>query len=401
MKILFLSDVPLNNPVSGSEQVLNQQATGLARDGMDVCAITRQEEPPSWTIRNVGGVQEGSFHAPANEILKSSISILKYPSKFYNRFYNENPFQAVISHQPFTCFSLFIRRKILNLPMIYVFHSPSHEEYQISHENRSFLRILPQAEVRRMIESFCVKKAQKVVALSHFMKEKLQDIHGIAPVRVGVNPGGVDLNHFKPPHDRGAAKKELGFNNNKIQLLTVRNLEPRMGLDNLLKAIFILKEKQVNTHLVIGGEGVEQRNLEKLILKYSLADDVTMTGFISPELLPQYYGAADFFILPTRLLEGFGLVTPESMACGTPVLGTPIGGTIEILSGFDPRFLFRDTSPESMVDTIRFAIEEYFYEKNKYEALRLRCREYAVNKYSWKRHTDHLISMLQEVVHHR
>jgi glycosyltransferase involved in cell wall biosynthesis len=398
MKILFLSDVPLENPVSGAEQVLNQQATGLARVGMDVYAITRQKDYPPLIIRNVAGVREGSYRAPANEILKSSICLLKYPSRFFDRFNDTIPFQAVICHQPFNCFSLFIRKRIRNVPMIYVFHSPSHKEYKLLNEDKNFLSILPHAEGRRMIECFCIKKAQKILALSHYMKEKVQDIHGISSTRIDVNPGGVDLDQFKPPRDRNAARTALGFAHKKVHLFTVRNLEPRMGIDNLLKAIFILKRRQLDVHLIVGGEGVEQRNLERLILEYGLVDDVTMTGFIPLELLPQYYGAADFFILPTRLLEGFGLVTPESMACGTPVLGTPVGGTKEILSGFDPKFLFRDTSPDAMADGILEAIDKYLVEKRTYDELRFRCRKYAAENYSWKRHTDQLISVLEEAL---
>ncbi|MBW2032859.1 MAG: hypothetical protein JRI94_04590 [Deltaproteobacteria bacterium] len=53
MKILFIADVPLEEPTSGSEQVLHQQAVGLAREGMEVYAITRQEGLPSFTIRDV------------------------------------------------------------------------------------------------------------------------------------------------------------------------------------------------------------------------------------------------------------------------------------------------------------------------------------------------------------
>ncbi len=107
---------------------------------------------------------------------------------------------------------------------------------------------------------------------------------------------------------------------------------------------------------------------------------------------------ADFFILPSRKLEGFGLVTPESLACGTPVLGTPVGGTREILSGFAPDFLFRDTSPEAMVQGIQKAIARFFPNSQRYERLRYRCREYAEKSYSWQRHTNQLESILDELV---
>jgi len=397
MKILFIADVPLENPTSGSEQVLHQQSIGLSLQGMDVYAITRQKDQPKWIIRTLKGIQEGTYCASKQDMIRAFISLACYPSKFYKRFKKNMPFQAVVSHQPFTCFSLLVARKLLNIPMIYVLHSPSHEEYLLSHENESWLKNLLHIKARRMIERFCLQRSNKIMALSHYMEQKVKEIHRIPADRIVVNPGGVDLDLFKPPQNRRLLKKELGFLESKIHLLTVRNLEPRMGLDNLIKCIYLLKKEKIEVYLIIGGEGIERENLENLVSEYGLLDDVTMTGFIPSELLPRYYGAADFFILPTRRLEGFGLVTPESMACGTPVLGTPVGGTKEILSGFDSHFLFRDTSSETMADGIRLALENYFTDKKKYKELRLRCREYAEKNYSWQRHIDQLKSILLEI----
>jgi len=249
-----------------------------------------------------------------------------------------------------------------------------------------------------MIERFCLKRAAKIMVLSRYMKERVRHIHGISASKIVVNPGGVDLQRFRPPQNRKALKHKLGFPEGKIHLLTVRNLEPRMGIENLLKCIRILKKDQDSIHLILGGEGVERENLEKFIGEYGLLDDVSMAGFIPPDILPAYYGAADLFVLPTLHLEGFGLVTPESMACGTPVLGTPVGGTKEILSSFDPRFLFRDTSPEAMSEGIRRAVGEFFVRKKQYNQLRLDCREYAAKNYSWPRHTNQLKSILDEIL---
>jgi len=398
MKILFIADVPLENPTSGSEQVLNQQTIGLSCQGMDVYAITRQKDQPKWIIRTLEGVREGTYCASEQDMIRAFISLSCYPSRFYKRFKKNMPFQAAVSHQPFTCFSLLVARKLPKIPMIYVFHSPSHEEYLLSHENKSWLTNFPNLLVRRIIERFCLKRAIKIMALSYYMEQKVKEIHGIPADRIVVNPGGVELDLFKPPQNRRLLKKELGFLESKIHLLTVRNLEPRMGLDNLIKCIHILKKEKMEVHLIIGGEGVERENLESLIKELDLVDEITMTGFIPIDMLHHYYGASDFFVLPTRKLEGFGLVTPESMACGTPVLGTPVGGTKEILSGFDPQFLFKDTSSEAMADGIRSAIKNYFNEKKKYEELRLRCREYAENSYSWKRHIDQLKLILEEIL---
>ena len=398
MKILFIADVPLENPTSGSEVVLHNQAIGLASEGMKVYAITRQAVPLSWTIRTFKGIQEGSYYALAQNMIPAFFSLVRFPSIFYKRFKKNIPFQAAVCHQPFNCISLLVRRKLQKVPMIYVFHSPSHDEYLLSHKNKNWLTNFPNILVRRIIERVCLKRAMKIMVLSHYMGQKVTEIHGIPADRILVNPGGVDIDLFKPLQDRGMLKQKLGFHKNKLHLLTIRNLEPRMGLDNLLQCIYLLKKNHMDIHLIIGGEGIERENLENLINTYGLDDEVTMKGFIPSDFLPHYYGAADFFILPTRSLEGFGLVTPESMACGTPVLGTPVGGTREILSGFDSQFLFSDTSPDAMADGIQMAMRKYFDEKEKYNELRHRCREYAEKNYSWKQHIDQLKSILEGII---
>ena len=398
MKILFVSDVPLEKPASGAEQMLNSQASRLADEDLEVYAITRQSGPPKCIIRDVSGVREGAYHASPRHLLSFMLSALRYPVNFYKKFKQNSPFSLIIGHQPFNLFVLFVFRKILNVPLLYFFHSPCHEEYLLKHENRNALRNYFPAKLRKMIENFCIIKSNKIMVASQFMKQKVMDIHGIAGDRIVVNPGGVDIDIFHKPVDRILLKKKLGFPENKVHLLTVRNLEPRMGLDMLLRSMSILNAKQTNAHLTIGGAGPEKSNLERLIDELDIARHVNMAGFIPAELLPHYYGAADFFIIPTRQLEGFGLVTPESLACGTPVLGTPVGGTKEILSNFDARFLFRDSTPEAIAEGIEAAIKGYLGSEEKYSDLRIRCRKFAKRNYSWQRHLRQLRSVCDDIL---
>ena len=398
MSLLFVADVPLENPTSGSEQVLHQQAMGLASRGMGVYVIARHNRLAGWDVRGLNGIREGRYGIRENEILSSALSIYRFPSCLYGRFAQETAFDIAICHQPFNCFSLLARRKIKNLPMIYVFHSPSHEEYMLSHGRGTGIQDHLQARIRRSLERYCLRQSDRIMVLSHYMRGKVGSLHRMDPSRIVVNPGGADFGRFSPPEDRGKAKRELGLPEGKVHLLTVRNLEPRMGLDNLIKCMHLLRQREIAVHLTIGGEGEERGNIETLISEYSLSDDVTLKGFVPNEPLPEFYGAADFFVLPTRSLEGFGLVTIESMACGTPVLGTPIGGTKEILSGFGEEFLFRDASPEAMADGIQAAIERYLTDENAYDALRSRCRQYVENNYSWERHIDTLETLIEEMV---
>ena len=107
---------------------------------------------------------------------------------------------------------------------------------------------------------------------------------------------------------------------------------------------------------------------------------------------------SDFFILPTRDLEGFGLVTPESMSCGTPVLGTPVGATREILSKFNREFLFDDTTPSAMACGIQAAVKNYLEDEAKYTELRDNCRHFARNNYAWQRHIQKLQSIISSAI---
>ena len=121
-------------------------------------------------------------------------------------------------------------------------------------------------------------------------------------------------------------------------LFTVRNLVPRMGLENLLEAVTMLGEEQRNLLLLIGGEGQLRPRLEELIRSRGLQDSVQLLGFVPEDQLAKYYQASDLVVLPTlRLGKGSGLVTVEAaVACGTPVVGTPVGARFKVLSTVDP-----------------------------------------------------------------
>ena len=83
-------------------------------------------------------------------------------------------------------------------------------------------------------------------------------------------------------------------------------------------------------------------------------------------------------------------MTVEALACGTPVLGTPVGGTQEILRNFDPRFLFQSTEADDIAARILTRLPEI--EGN--DELRARCRRYALDHYSW----DVIVSEVEAVM---
>jgi len=138
--------------------------------------------------------------------------------------------------------------------------------------------------------------------------------------------------------------------------------------------------------------------LETQVKELKLEEVVSLRGFISEEHLPLYYQMADFFILPTIALEGFGLITVEAMACGTPVLGTPVGGTREILNKFDPGFLFKDTKPESMAKLIMDKHNSYRDKPDEYRKLSQECRAFVEKYYSWKENIEKTEALFTQLI---
>ncbi len=244
------------------------------------------------------------------------------------------------------------------------------------------------ALVRRM-EYFCYKRAKSVLFLSDYSKKRFLQYYSSRKPRLRVIPGGVDVDMFFPPppiENIPKLRGRLGLPVDGPLLLTVRRLEARMGLENLIAATgeVVQNRPESRFHLVIAGKGTLAANLEALVRQWELEERVHMVGLIPREELPLYYRAADLFLLPTTALEGFGLATVEALASGVPVLGTKVGGTVEVLRAIDDKLLFPGTEPAGLAT----GIERFLNDPDSFHALKDRCRLEAVEKYSWEKVVD-------------
>jgi glycosyltransferase involved in cell wall biosynthesis len=254
---------------------------------------------------------------------------------------------------------------------------------------------------RKLLEKRALRKSDQTVVLSEYTREKLEKAYGLSPAKIHIIPGGVDLDRFKPHDDKRSLRNRLGIPNGHFTLLTVRNLEPRMGLENLIVAFKKVVEDKNDTLLILGGEGPLAPELKSLVREFGIADLVKFTGFIPEKELPYYYQVADLFILPTRELEGFGLVTVEALASGLPVLGTPVGGTKEILARMGPEYLFSDSTPDSMAGLILKSMQTWATNPESYNQISWKCREVAEKYYSWNAHIERLENLFHVAVQQR
>jgi glycosyltransferase involved in cell wall biosynthesis len=183
----------------------------------------------------------------------------------------------------------------------------------------------------------------------------------------------------------------LGLPPERTLLLTVRRLYARMGLENLVRAMAAAAREQPDALLLIGGRGPLQTRLQELIDEHALAEHVHLLGYIADERLPLYYQAADCFVLPSVELEGFGLATLEALACGTPVLGTAVGGTVEVLGNLDRRLLLKSPAAEDIAAGILGHLAAP-------PVTREQCRRYAEEHYSWSRMVVQLERLFSDVI---
>jgi glycosyltransferase involved in cell wall biosynthesis len=171
-----------------------------------------------------------------------------------------------------------------------------------------------------------------------------------------------------------------------------------MGLENFISAFEIAQNGHKDLLLVIGGEGPLEPELKEQVKRCGVEELVRFVGYIADEDLPSYYQMADLFILPTTELEGFGLVTVEALASGLPVLGTPIGGTREILARLGPEYLFDDVTPESMAITILNVLNNWGKDSSAYKAISKTCRQVAEEHYSWENHVSKLEELFYSMI---
>ncbi len=149
-------------------------------------------------------------------------------------------------------------------------------------------------------------------------------------------PGCVDTARFGKTLSRSEARAMFDLPADRPVAVCVRRLVQRMGLEDLIDAAAVMKRHMPDVLIVLAGKGPLDAALKRRIVERGLEAQVRMLGFVPDDRLPHLYRAADLTIVPTTALEGFGLTTIESLAAGTPVLVTPVGGLPEAVERLEP-----------------------------------------------------------------
>lgn len=188
----------------------------------------------------------------------------------------------------------------------------------------------------------------RVITFSNYAKRLIIERHRIPSRKIVIIPGAINKSDYDYKYNNTQIRNEA-----RINLVNISRFEPRKGHDLLLRAIDVLIKKHVNVFLSICGPIIpEMFPLLKLYEDLRLYNNVRFVHYLSPEEKRKLISQADLFVMPSRELETFGLTIIESLACGTPVIGTPVGAIPEVLSLVDGRLITKTVSHESIARAI-------------------------------------------------
>lgn len=341
----------------------------LARQGIHVDVFTRSEDDCQPIVRHDLGFGARVIHIPAGpEKPIPVIEIFDYLDQFTEGVVEfakaENAtYDLIHSHYWMSGFvAEGLRRAWGDLPIMQMFHTLGHMKNRIA---QSEAERAPAVRIEG--ESHVVEIVDRIVAATLAEYAQLHWLYGVDIKKVVTIPPGVDLDRFRPI-PKEIAKKRLDIGEDYRMIMFAGRIEPLKGIDTLLLAIALIQRYSPDAIknvvvAIIGGDpwsdnpDDEMARLRELRHQLGVSDIVTFLGAMDQDLLPNYYAAAEMVIMPSHY-ESFGMVALESMAVGTPVIASEVGGLAFLVQDGLNGFLVPSRDPEALAERIFTLLED-------------------------------------------
>jgi glycosyltransferase involved in cell wall biosynthesis len=312
----------------------------LSRDGIELHGLVAGSA-------DVSRASHGLVHAfaPEDAPVLARMRALRAAASAWLR---ERPDALIVSHFALNAFPVLSQAR--RHPLVVHFQGPWGEESRV--EGETALAVF----AKEMVERAVYRRASHAIVLSTAFGDILAQRYGVPERRIHVIPGGVDVHRFAIAKSREACRRALGWPEGRPIVLCVRRLVRRVGVDTLVDAAAELRKRVPEALVLIAGRGPLKAELEARIVGRGLANHVRLLGFLADSALPAAYRAADLSVVPTAALEGFGLVTVESLAAGTPCVVTPVGGLTDVVAPFAPQLVSRSPNAVDIAETLARAL---------------------------------------------
>jgi phosphatidylinositol alpha-mannosyltransferase len=213
------------------------------------------------------------------------------------------PLDIVHVHEPLTPFVPWIVLMRSRVPLVGTFHVHREEGHRFYPSTAWALQPL----ARRLRARVVVSEAARRTVAPHF------------PGEYQIVPNGIEVERFRAPQSR-----PTGWLADRRHVLYVGRLEPRKGVEHVIRAMARIRRQAPDATLAIVGDGSERMRLTHLA--HELGVPVQFAGRVTDERLPAYLQAADVVCSPALGGESFGIVLLEAMACAKPIVASRIEG---------------------------------------------------------------------------
>lgn len=190
-----------------------------------------------------------------------------------------------------------------------------------------------------------IRWADAVIADSQCTRADIIRLTGLPAEKITVIPLAVHPAFLQPRNAYAIRKIRREFSLPRRFALYTGTLEPRKGLDTLLRAFASLADNVTHNLVIAGKRGWYTEELLSLVVRYGLERRVKLLGYVPDAELPHLYAAAEVFVFPSRY-EGFGLPPLEAMACGTPVVCSNAASLPEVVG--EAALLVPPDDPEAL-----------------------------------------------------
>jgi len=244
------------------------------------------------------------------------------------------------------------------------------------------------SNIHRAIIRFNLSRSDKILSTSTVMKEETKKY---TPKEILITPFGVDTRKFY------FKKENSFFNSNDIVIGTIKTLENKYGIEHLINAFKLVKEKFSNKplKLLIVGQGSQLDFLKNLVKKLRLENETIFTGYINHDEVHIYHNMMDIFVsVSVEDSESFGVSVLEASACGKPVVVSNVGGFLEIVEHEKTGFIVQKENPEAIADAISRLIEDEQLRK----VMGTNGRQKVIKEYDWEDSVRKMISIYNSLV---
>jgi D-inositol-3-phosphate glycosyltransferase len=245
-------------------------------------------------------------------------------------------------------------KQSLGLPFVVTFHALGRVRRQYQGEADGF------PERRLAIEDRVIREADRVIAECPQDRDDMVGLYGADSSRLATIPCGFDPAEFWPV-GKARARAVLGLDPDERIILQLGRMVPRKGVDNVIRGLARLRLGHgiPARLLVVGGESStpdpavtpEIGRLRRIAEDEGVAEAVTFVGSRGRDVLRFYYAAADVFVT-TPWYEPFGITPVEAAACGTPVVGSAVGGIKTTVVEGETGYHVPPRDPDALADRL-------------------------------------------------